>query len=183
MLTLPMQLWKEYRFQICIITAVVCVIYITSLSDATTNPWTLWRQEWRQDSRGHQRRIASYQSQKVCIEEQRKKLREQLELKEKANTIIVKKPQDVLNSRTVLIQEGATIFEFKKSALFPKTPSLPADMQTENVAVMSFFCAPTSSLYGLWPYHTPSYSVASEALKRVGKRALAIQAKQLFEDH
>ena len=179
MLELPTVLWKEYKFPICMIAAIVGVLYLSSLRDAAMNPWTLWRQEWRQESRADQSRIASYEAQKVCVENQWKKLKEQLELKEQANALIANKTPRILNFRSVSIQEGTTIFEFKKSAIFETKTSLPAQIQTEIVATISFFCAPTSSLYGLWPYYTPSSSAASDNLKRFGEKALAIQANQL----
>ena len=122
-----------------------------------------------------QRRIGSYPAGNDCVEEQRKKLKEEFELKERSNN-------DGFNFRTVSIQEAATIFQYSKSSLssFKNKPSAPAEIQTEIIATVSFFCAPTSSLYGLWPYYTPSYSAASDSLKRFGERALAIRAKQLL---
>jgi hypothetical protein len=175
MLELLTRLWKEYKFPICMIAAIVGVLYLSSLRDATMNPWSLWRQEWRRDRGSDQRRIGSYPAGNDCVEEQRKKLKEEFELKERSNN-------DGFNFRTVSIQEAATIFQYSKSSLssFKNKPSAPAEIQTEIIATVSFFCAPTSSLYGLWPYYTPSYSAASDSLKRFGERALAIRAKQLL---
>ena len=184
MLELLISFWKDFRIQICVIAAIVGVLYLAGLSNASMNPWTLWRQEWEQDSRANQHRIASYREQKDCIEEQWKKLREALQLKEQGNAIIAKNAPTVLNFRSVFIQESWTIFEFKKSLLSlysKKKSSLPAEMQTEIVSTVSFFCAPTASFYGLWPYHRPSYSAASDMLKRLGEKTLAIKANQLFE--
>jgi hypothetical protein len=184
MLELPTLLWKEYKFPICMIAAIVGVLYLSSLRDAAMNPWTLWRQEWRRDWASDQRRMASYRAGNDCVEEQRKKLKEEFELKEQSNTILGKKTPNGFNFRTVAIQEGATIFQYSKPSLyfFKNRPSNPAQIQTEIVATVSFFCAPTSSLYGVWPYYTPNYSAASDSLKRLGEKALAIQAKQLLGD-
>ncbi len=166
------------------IAAIVGLLYLSSLRDAAMNPWSLWRQEWRRDWGSDQRRMASYPAGNDCVEEQRKKLKEEFELKERSNTILGKKTPNDFNFRTVAIQEGATIFQYSKSSLasFKSTPSAPAEIQTEIVATVSFFCAPTSSLYGIWPYYTPSYSAASDSLKRFGEKTLAIQAKQLLGD-
>lgn len=178
MLELLTRLWKEYKFPIFVIAAIVGFLYLSSLRDAATNPWSLWQQEWRRDGASHQRRIGSYPAVNDCVEEQRKKLKEEFELKERSNTT------NGFNFRTVSIQEGATIFQYSESSLssFRDNPANPAQIQTEIVATVSFFCAPTSSLYGLWPYYTPSYSAASDSLKRFGERALAIRAKQLLGD-
>src|SRR6266403_3502225 len=184
MLELPTLLWKEYKFPICMLAAIVGLLYLSSLRDAAMNPWSLWRQEWRRDWGSDQRRMASYPAGNDCVEEQRKKLKEEFELKERSNTILGKKTPNGFNVRTVSIQEGATIFQYSKSSIssFKDTPSAPAEIQTEIVATVSFFCAPTSSLYGLWPYYTPSYGAASDSLKHFGERALAIRAKQLLGD-
>jgi hypothetical protein len=163
MLQLPTLLWKEYKIQICITAVIVGVLYIASLSDAIMNPWTLWRQEWRQDSRADQRRIASYQTQKVCIEEQWKKLREQLE----SNTIIAKKTTSVLNFRRVTIQEGATIFEFKKTVLFEKRTSTPAGMQNRDCRHHKLFlCADIQSIWSMAISHTYLYYTIALHLTR-----------------
>ena len=177
MLELPIRLWKEYKLPICMIAAIVGVLYLSSLRDAATNPWSLWRQEWRRDRASDQRRIGSYPAENDCVEEQRKKLKEEFELRERSNTILGKKTPNGVNFRIVSIQEGATIFQYSK-----QRPSNQGEIQTEIVATVSFFCAPTSSLHGLWPYYTPSYSAASDSLKRFGEKALAIRAKQLLGD-
>jgi hypothetical protein len=163
-------------------------LYVASLTDAIRNPWTLWRQNWEQDSRRDQRRIASYRTQNDCVKEQWNKLNEELKLRKEVKSAISKELPNDLNVRSVFIQEGRTIFQFKKSLFFSQLfspeekASFPEEMQTEIVATVSFFCVPTSSLYGLWPYYTPSYSVASDSVRRLGERALAIRAKQLFGD-
>jgi hypothetical protein len=176
--------WKDFKIQICVIAAIIGVVYVVGLSEATTNPWTLWRQEWAQDSPANQRRIAAYRTEKDCTDEQWKKLRELSELKEQTKASVADKMPSVLNVSRVFIQEGWTIFEFRKSFLssLKQKTALPPEMQTEIVAATSFFCAPTSTLYGLWPYHTPSYGAASDTLKRIGERTLAIQAGQLLKD-
>ena len=184
MLELSTRLWKEYKFLICIIAAIVGVLYLSGLRDAAMNPWSLWRQEWRRDWGSDQRRMASYPAGNDCVEEQRKKLKEEFELKERSNAIPGKKTLNGFNFRSVSIQEGSTIFQYRKSSLnsFKDIPSNPAELQTEIVATVSFFCAPTSSLHSLWPYYTPNYSAASDSLKRFGETALAIRAKQLLGD-
>lgn len=53
-------------------------------------------------------------------------------------------------------------------------------MQTEISATVSFFCAPTATFYGLWPYYSPAFDAASTALKRVGERTLSTRAKQML---
>jgi hypothetical protein len=93
-----------------------------------------------------------------------------IEAKERSycNTFHLEGNAEWLNFRSVFIHEGRTIFQFQKSFLFSQEEkaSFPEEMQTEIVATVSFFCAPTSNLYGLWPYHTPNYSAASDTLKR-----------------
>ena len=123
-------------------------------------------------------------TEKDCTDEQWKKLKELSELNEQTETILAKIKPSALNISRVFIQEGWTIFEFQKSFLssFNKKTSLPPEMQTEIVAATSVFCAPTSTLYGLWPYHTPSYGAASDTLKRIGENTLAIRAGQLLAD-
>jgi hypothetical protein len=184
MLNLPALLWREYKIQICIIAAIVGLVYLASVSNANMKPWTLWQQDWAQDSDVNQRPIAAYRTEKDCTEEQWKKLRELSELKEQTKAILAKKMPSVLNVSSVFIQEGWTIFEFKKSFLssLNQKRTLPPQMQTAIVAATSFFCAPTSTLYGLWPYHTPSYGAASDTLKRIGETTLAIRAGQLLAE-
>jgi hypothetical protein len=177
--------WKEFKIFICIIAVIAVGFYLVELSDASKLPWALWRQDWRQDWRSEQRWMGSYETQKICLGQQWKKQDEELERQKEADAIVASQMPSVLNSRRILIQEGMTIFGIKKSsiaAFLPKTrKALPPEMETEIVATTSFFCAPRSSFYGLWPFYTPNYDASSGSLKHLGERTLSIRAKQILE--
>ena len=92
----------------------------------------------------------------------------------------------LVNLRSVVIQEGITIFEFNKQSLSffssAEAAALPAEMQVATIGAVSYFCAPTSNFFGLWPFHKPQYNAASDTLTQLGQRTLSVRAKQMLGD-
>jgi len=178
--------WKDFKIPICVIGVIVGSFYIAKLSDATMNPWTLWRQEWQETSAGvDQRRVASHNTKKACLDQQWNELSRELKLKEKA-VAFIPKVTSLVNLRSVVIQEGITIFEFNKQSLSffssAEAAALPAEMQVATIGAVSYFCAPTSNFFGLWPFHKPQYNAASDTLTQLGQRTLSVRAKQMLGD-
>jgi hypothetical protein len=173
-------LWSEYKIPICVVAAILAIVYLANLSDASLNPWTLWRREWIDTTEGvTQRRLGSFKTEKACSEEQGRRLKLALDMKKEAKIAL---PND-LKFLIAYIQEGHTIFGFRKSILstLKETASLPVEMFLPEInSEESYFCAPTSTHYGLWPYYIPRYDAGSDALYRLGEKTLAIRAKQLL---
>ncbi len=173
-------LWSEYKIPICVVAAILAIFYLANLIDASLNPWTLWRREWADTTQGvTHHRLGSYKTEIACSEEQWKRLKLAADAIKETTTAL---PND-LKFLITYIQEGHTIFGFRKSTFstLKEKSSLPAEMLLPEInSEKSYFCAPTSTYYGLWPYYTPRYDAGSDVLYRLGEKTLAIRAKQLL---
>ena len=45
-------LWSKYKIPICVVATILAIVYLANLSDASLNPWTLWRREWVDTTEG-----------------------------------------------------------------------------------------------------------------------------------
>jgi hypothetical protein len=176
--------WQDFKIQTCVIAGILIALYLIRLVDAHAKPWSLWRQEWDSEHNRDQSRVGSYQNDKLCIDAQQEKLTEELKMRREVNKLIEPRLAGLGDSRSVLISEGNTIFEYRKSlipSLIEMPKPIPVEMQTEISASVSFFCWPTASFHGLWPYRRPSFDARSAVIERVGARALSIRAKEMLD--
>ena len=157
----PLSLRKYIRVGVAIIT----IIYGSAFLEAKANPWTLWKRSWGQfQSEVEMKKMGLYTTQKTCVDDQWKLLKEELLLK--------KSVAQEAEYKTAYIVEGRTIFEFGKS-LYSGFP------EPEIVSTISFFCASTSK-NALWPFHTPNYYAPGEALTNLGERTLTGRAEKIL---
>ena len=190
--------WRKY---LRVIVALGAIVYGFAFLEAKANPWTLWKRSWSEFESGvEMKKLGLYTTQKTCVDDQWKLLKEELSNRKSTQEILKKFP---LKHDTAYIVEGRTIFEFGKS-LYSRSPELrdkfAADtskrtelsdyqkrqliaevLRPEIVSTISFFCASTSK-NALWPFHTPNYYAPGEALRDLGERTLAGRAEKILGD-
>jgi hypothetical protein len=186
-----------------IVVAVIgLAFYGLAFLDARVNPWTLWRSEWRQYDEWTVKQAGRFYSQKDCVEEQWKKLNEELERQKRTQKFLGAKLTSP-HGKSIFIREGKTIFAFGESMYirYPKSQESFFDLidkyQDLNLhqkeaakrdallpeidGTWTYFCTPTTpNMY--WPFYTPKSYPANRDLQRLGERMLArIAAKMLAE--